>query len=72
MAHRTSAPLTRHGDHSSPAQIRWEIERTRADMSRTVNEIEERLAPSRIKEQVLEQIHDAKGRVKGEVMADLD
>jgi hypothetical protein len=34
------------------AAIRGDIERTRADMSRTVNEIEERLSPAHIKEQV--------------------
>lgn len=80
MAHRTSAPLTRDGAavwsppgvDPTTAEIRLEIERTRAEMSRTVNEIEERLAPSRVKEQVLEQLHDAKERVKSEVMADLD
>jgi hypothetical protein len=34
------------------AALRGDIERTRGDMSRTVNEIEERLSPAHIKEQV--------------------
>jgi hypothetical protein len=34
------------------AAIRGDIERTRGDMSRTVNEIEERLSPAHLKEQV--------------------
>lgn len=37
---------------SDTEAIRNEIERTRGDMSRTVNEIEERLSPAHIKEQV--------------------
>lgn len=37
---------------SDTEAIRSEIERTRGDMSRTVNEIEERLSPAHIKEQV--------------------
>ena len=71
MATRTSAPLGKTALDPA-AEIQWDIVRTRAQMSRTVNEIEERLAPSRIKEQVLEQLHDAKERVKEEVLEDLD
>ncbi|MDB4996825.1 MAG: hypothetical protein JWM74_4257 [Myxococcaceae bacterium] len=49
------------------AVIRNDIQSTRADMSRTVNEIEERLSPSHLKEQVLEQFHDAKDTVLEEL-----
>jgi hypothetical protein len=47
--------------------IRSEIEQTRASMSGTLNQIEERLSPAHLKEQVLEQFHDAKEKVKIEV-----
>ncbi|MDB4939504.1 MAG: hypothetical protein JWP87_6476 [Labilithrix sp.] len=55
MAKRTSESLT--APNGSPAidqtaAIRGDIERTRGDMSRTVNEIEERLSPAHLKEQV--------------------
>jgi gas vesicle protein/ElaB/YqjD/DUF883 family membrane-anchored ribosome-binding protein len=40
------------GDEDKTALIRGDIERTRGDMSRTVNEIEDRLSPAHIKEQV--------------------
>lgn len=55
MAKRTSEPVTAitvSGVADEKAQIRNEIERTRGDMSRTVNEIEERLSPAHIKEQI--------------------
>jgi uncharacterized protein YjbJ (UPF0337 family) len=59
------------GDRKNPnmeaAAIRNDIESTRADMSRTVNQIEERLSPSHLKEQVMEQFHDAKDTVMGEL-----
>ncbi len=59
------------GDRKNPnieaAAIRSDIESTRADMSRTVNQIEERLSPAHLKEQVLEQFHDAKDTVMGEL-----
>jgi len=54
MAERTGESMTapdKIGEHST-AEIRGDIERTRGDMSRTVNEIEERLSPAHIKEQV--------------------
>ena len=54
--------------------IRQDIERTRADMSRTVDEIEHRLSPAHLKEQVadlkenvLGQFHDAKEQIKSEL-----
>jgi hypothetical protein len=54
--------------------IREGIERTRAEMSRTVNAIEERLSPAHLKEQVtnvkehvVEQIRDVKDQAKARV-----
>lgn len=55
MAKRTSESMTAPNGKVSGDQaavIRGDIERTRGDMSRTVNEIEERLSPAHIKEQI--------------------
>lgn len=55
MAKRTGESMTapnKMSEDDKTAMIRGDIERTRGDMSRTVNEIEERLSPARIKEQV--------------------
>src|SRR5687767_4497607 len=41
------------------AEIRAEIEHTRAEMSETIDEISERLSPTHIKEQVVEQVREA-------------
>jgi len=61
------------------AAIRREIERTRAEMSETVELIERRMSPSQLKEQVtdvkehlLGEFHDAKARLKSEVHGELD
>lgn len=55
MAKRTgesmTAPNGKVGTEDQTALIRGDIERTRGDMSRTVNEIEERLSPAHLKEQ---------------------
>jgi hypothetical protein len=55
MAKRTgesmTAPNGKIGTEDQTAMIRGDIERTRGDMSRTVNEIEERLSPAHLKEQ---------------------
>ena len=42
-------------------ELRAGIDKTRADMSGTINAIEERLSPSHLREQVMEQIEIAKG-----------
>lgn len=48
-----------------PEQIRNDIEETRADMSETVDAIQERLAPEHLKEQAKEAVRDATvGRAK--------
>ncbi len=52
------------------AAIRASIEKTRADMSGTVNAIEEKLSPARLKEQVLEQFEEVREKVKHEVRED--
>src|SRR5687768_14943527 len=47
-----------------PDQIEQEIEQTRSEMSGTIDEIQERLNPERLKEQAKEAAHDATiGRV---------
>ena len=55
MAKRTgesmTAPNGKIGIEDQTALIRGDIERTRGDMSRTVNAIEERLSPAHLKEQ---------------------
>jgi hypothetical protein len=55
MAKRTgesmTAPNGKIGTEDQTALIRGDIERTRGDMSRTVNAIEERLSPAHLKEQ---------------------
>jgi ElaB/YqjD/DUF883 family membrane-anchored ribosome-binding protein len=53
------------------AAICSEIDHTRAQMAGTINALEERLSPARMKEQVLSQIRDAKERLKSEVREDL-
>ncbi len=54
MAKRTGDSMTAPNKvgEDQTALIRGDIERTRGDMSRTVNEIEERLSPAHLKEQV--------------------
>lgn len=61
------------------AAIRHDIERTRDEMEDTVNAIETRLSPARIKEQItsvkehaLDQFKDAKDQVKHEIVHDLE
>jgi uncharacterized protein YjbJ (UPF0337 family) len=49
------------------AAIRGDIARTRGDMSRTVNEIEERLSPSHIKEQISSVTAGVMGDIEGKV-----
>lgn len=47
----------RHGQRST-ADIERDIEQTRAEMSSTIDEIEERLSPRHIKRQIRESVHD--------------
>lgn len=46
-------------DNEDPEQIRAEIEDTRAEMSQTINEIQERLSPENVMEQVKEKVREA-------------
>lgn len=66
------------GEDQKAAVIRQDIERTRAEMSRTVDEIEHRLSPAHLKEQVadlkdtvVDQFHQAKEQIKNDLKGDL-
>jgi hypothetical protein len=51
-----------------PAEIRADIERTRAEMSETIEAIQEKLSPQRVMEQAKETVRDATvGRIKNMV-----
>jgi len=54
-------------DTDDPAELRANIEQTRAEMSETVNALQERLSPTALKEQAQDQIHDIKEQVKEQV-----
>ncbi len=81
MATRAEQPVSAPTPlESTPetAVIKTDIERTRAEMSRTVNEIEERLSPSHLKEQaadlkdvVIGQYHEVKDHVKEDLAREL-
>jgi ElaB/YqjD/DUF883 family membrane-anchored ribosome-binding protein len=73
MSAPTNAPVNGAADgaDAKAAAICSEIDHTRAQMTGTINALEERLSPARMKEQVLSQIHDAKERLKSEVREDL-
>lgn len=65
-------------EEQKAAAIRGDIERTRAEMTRTVDEIEHRLSPAHLKEQVadlkdtvVDQFHQAKEQIKEDLKADL-
>jgi ElaB/YqjD/DUF883 family membrane-anchored ribosome-binding protein len=58
-------------DDAESDAIRHEIERTRGDMSRTVNEIEERLSPAHIKEQVANVTTEIEHKVGNAVSSEL-
>jgi uncharacterized protein YjbJ (UPF0337 family) len=59
-------PKNYAGD-AGTAAIRGDIARTRGDMSRTVNEIEERLSPTHIKEQLSSVTAGVMGDIEGKV-----
>ena len=46
-------------DIDDPEQLRAQIEDTRADMSQTINEIQERLSPENVMDQVKEKVREA-------------
>ena len=83
MGQRTNEPMTGAGalpgdvpmrpaePAKETAAIASGIDRTRSQMSGTIDQIEERLSPARMKEQLLDQFHDAKERMKSEVRGDL-
>jgi hypothetical protein len=56
-----------------PTEIRAEIDRTRAEMGQTIDEIKERLDPERLKAQAKQTVHDATvGRARAAVDAAQD
>jgi len=55
----TGMTATTPTDSDDPAAIEADIEATRADMSQTINEIQERLNPDNLKAQAKEVMHDA-------------
>ncbi len=77
MVARAGEPMSGYegkGDHEKTALVREDIERTRTNMSRTVNAIEERLSPAQIKQQVadiklsvLGEYHEAKDHLKEDI-----
>ena len=77
MVKRASESVTVTGldagarDDDQSAVIRGDIQRTRGDMSRTVNEIEERLSPAHIKEHVANVTSDLEQRVGNLVSSEL-
>jgi ElaB/YqjD/DUF883 family membrane-anchored ribosome-binding protein len=54
-------------DADDTAQLQAEIDQTRANMSETIDALQERLSPSNLKEQAQEQIHDVTAQVKEQV-----
>lgn len=55
----------RDGNHGEVARIRADIEQTRVAMGDTLNQIQDRLSPARLKEQAKEKVREATiGRVK--------
>jgi hypothetical protein len=68
----TTEPVTTPQGGDEAASVRGRIERTRADMSRTVDRIEERLSPARLKEQMLGVYHDAKDHVKEDISREIE
>lgn len=80
MATRTGEPMSPYqkNEEQQTSAIRSDIARTRGNMSRTVDEIEERLSPAHIKEQVSEikqsmlvEYHDAKDHLKADISREL-
>jgi hypothetical protein len=65
----TPSSYTNYEDPNDPEVIRAQIEQTRANMTRTVNSIQEKLAPERLAQQAKDSIREATSR-KVEEMAD--
>ena len=81
MAKGAGEPMSGYdgsGGHDKTALIRSDIDRTRMNMSRTVDAIEQRLSPAHIKEQVadikqsvLGEYHEAKDHLKEDISREL-
>ncbi len=59
-------------DAAETARLRAGIAQTRSDMSGTIDEIHGKLNPAVLKEQAMDQFHDAKESIKAEVRAELE
>src|SRR6185503_13209531 len=60
--------LTKHSNgHADPAAMRERIAHTRDEMSGTIEQLHGRLNPAVLKQQVIEQFHDAADTVKEEL-----
>ncbi len=68
---RTSNPLSNGEAEHEARRIRQDITETRAEMTGTIEELHGKLNPKVLKEQAIEQFHDAAALVRAE-MADLN
>lgn len=64
-------PMSTTGERT-PEEIRRDIEATRADMDRTMNQIEDRVSPTAIRERQTERLRGRWSRVKTSVMGSPD
>jgi hypothetical protein len=71
---KTTAPMNPGGDASSPSpdQLRADMARTRAEMAETLDQLHGKLNPAVLKDQALEQFHEAKEKVKAELAEDFE
>ena len=80
MGKRTNEPMTQgSAPDAKTAAIRGDIAQTRDDMAKTIDQIEERLSPAHLKEQIadikqsaLGQYHEAKDHVKDDLGRELE
>lgn len=61
--------VTESAPDTKTSQILGDIAQTRAEMSGTIGELQQKLTPAAIKEQVAEKIEDAKQAVKSEIVS---
>ena len=64
-------PMSTTGERS-PEEIRRDIEATRADMGRTMNQIEDRVSPTAIRERQTERLRGRWSRIRTSVMGSPD
>ena len=66
----TNPPSAGGGDDKEASKLRESIAHTRAEMGGTIQELHGRLNPALLKEQAMDQFHEAKESVKAEVKAE--